>query len=296
MPPPKISRPVIQPIAVPSSGGNASHGTTPTPSTERTGRARQSQFADLPKLGHPASASGPGHTKGVSLKRPVKLAFTERLARRDGGGKAETPDTKSQSAGLPEPNPPPSAAGPGHTKGVSLKRPVKLAFTERLARRDGGGKAETPDTKSQSAGLPEPNPPPSAAGPGHTKGVSLKRPVKLAFTERLARRDGGGKAETPDTKSQSAGLPEPNPPPSAAGPGHTKGVSLKRPVKLAFTERLAQRNGGGGKGEMSEMQEMMQHQTQMMAMSAKMQNVLNMSQTAAKLSEAGSKAAKELIQ
>ncbi|AXW25923.1 hypothetical protein CJO86_20230 (plasmid) [Ralstonia solanacearum] len=106
MPPPKISRPVIQPIAVPSSGGNASHGTTPTPSTERTGRARQSQFADLPKLGHPASASGPGHAKGVSLKRPVKLAFTERLARRDGGGKAETPDMKSQSAGLPEPNPP----------------------------------------------------------------------------------------------------------------------------------------------------------------------------------------------
>ncbi|CBJ35131.1 hypothetical protein [Ralstonia solanacearum] len=243
MPPPKISRPVIQPIAVPSSGGNASHGTTPTPSTERTGRARQSQFADLPKLGHPASASGPGHARGLSLKRPVKLAFTERLARRDGGSKAETPDTKSQSAGLPEPNPPLSATGPGHAKGVSLKRPVKLAFTERLARRDGGGKAETPDTKSQSAGLPGPNPPLSATGPGHTKGVSLKRPVKLAFTERLAQRD-----------------------------------------------------GGGGKGEMSEMKEMMQHQTQMMAMSAQMQNQLNMSQTAAKLSEAGSKAAKELIQ
>ncbi|MGD7183206.1 hypothetical protein, partial [Ralstonia pseudosolanacearum] len=74
------------------------------------------------------------------------------------------------------------------------------------------------------------------------------------------------------------------------GKGPAKGVSLKRPAKVAFAERRAKRN------EASDMQAMMRHQTEMMVMSAQMQNKLNETQTYAKLSEAGSKAAKELIQ
>ncbi len=237
MPPPKITSPVIRPITVPSSGGDASHGTTtPTPSTERAGRARQSQFADLPKRGHSASVSG-----------------------------------------------------------LSLKRPVKLAFVERLARRGADGKAETSNVKGPSADLQTPTPPASTAGPGHTKGVSLKRPVKLAFAERLAQRDNSGKSKTSNVKGPAADPPEPDQPKSTAGPRRAKGVSLKRPAKVAFAERLARRNGGG-QDEMSGMKEMMQHQSEMMLMSARIQNHLNMTQTEAKLREAGSKAAKELIQ
>ncbi|MDO3506414.1 hypothetical protein [Ralstonia pseudosolanacearum] len=237
MPPPKITSPVIRPITVPSSGGGTSHGTaTPTPSTERAGRARQSQFTDLPKRGHSASVSG-----------------------------------------------------------LSLKRPVKLAFVERLARRGTDGKAETSNVTGPSADLPTPNPPASTAAPGHAKGVSLKRPVKLAFAERLAQRDSGGKSEPSNVKGPAADPPEPDQPKSAAGSRHAKGVSVKRPAKVAFAERLARRNGGG-QDQMSGMKEMMRHQGEMMLMSSQIQNNLNWTQTEAKLREAGSKAAKELIQ
>ncbi|MGD7183205.1 hypothetical protein ACQCRU_10915, partial [Ralstonia pseudosolanacearum] len=75
---PRIPHLFFQPAAIPSIEETAPQGTAPTPLAERAGRARQSQLADLPKLGHPASDGGPGHTRGVSLKRPVKVAFAER--------------------------------------------------------------------------------------------------------------------------------------------------------------------------------------------------------------------------
>ncbi|MCL1621857.1 hypothetical protein [Ralstonia pseudosolanacearum] len=190
---PRIPHLFFQPAAIPSIEEAAPQGTAPTPLAERAGRARQSQLVDLPKLGHPASDGGPGHTRGVSLKRPVKVAFAERLARRDGGRKSEVPDTQGPVATPPKSDPPAPASGAGH------------------------------------------------------------------------------------------------------GPGPAKGVSLKRPAKVAFAERRAKRNGGE-KSEASDMKAMMEHQTQMMVMSAQMQNKLNETQTYAKLSEAGSKAAKELIQ
>ncbi len=185
---PRIPHLFFQPAAIPSIEETAPQGTAPTPLAERAGRARQSQLADLPKLGHPSSGDGPGHTRGVSLKRPVKVAFAERLARRDGGRKSEVPDTQGPVATPPKSDHPAPASGAGHGKGPA------------------------------------------------------------------------------------------------------KGVSLKRPAKVAFAERRAKRN------EASDMQAMMRHQTEMMVMSAQMQNKLNETQTYAKLSEAGSKAAKELIQ
>ncbi|MGA3843723.1 hypothetical protein ACI2UC_09440 [Ralstonia nicotianae] len=190
---PRIPHLFFQPAAIPSIEETAPQGTAPTPLAERAGRARQSQLADLPKLGHPASDGGPGHTRGVSLKRPVKVAFAERLARRDGGRKSEVPDTQGPVATPPKSDPPAPASGAGH------------------------------------------------------------------------------------------------------GPGPAKGGSRKRPAEAALAERRAKRNGGE-KSEASDMKAMMEHQTQMMVMSAQMQNKLNETQTYAKLSEAGSKAAKELIQ
>ncbi|WP_247360667.1 hypothetical protein [Ralstonia pseudosolanacearum] len=183
----------FQPTAIPSDEETPLLGAAPTPSTRRAGRVRQSQFADLPTLGHPPSVSGPGHTRRASLKRPVKVAFAERLARRDSGEKSEVPDTQGPVADPPKSDPPAPAAGAGHGKGPA------------------------------------------------------------------------------------------------------KGGSLKRPAKTDLAERRSKRNRGE-KSEASDMKAMMEHQTQMMYMSAQLQNELNRAQTYAKLSEAGSKAAKELIQ